>query len=239
MTMHDELEALADRSAELQAQHPTAPRPRTLEEIIAACAAVATVPEGAWEAEQERMRAGEARDELEATVPRKLAWARFSSAGELTLTPEGGRVATPSGIAQSRAAVRCAHVVWMGPPGAGKSSLGVAALRAWVAGARRPAMFVAAHHLATARIQHAAGRGEAPLVIRAVAAPLLLIDDLGQGNATTTDAAADVIRDRVDQDKPLWITTGLTAQELTARYDGGAIRRIFERAMVVRVGERS
>ena len=209
---------------------------KTLEDIIAECAAIATVPEGAWEAEQQRMRLGEARDNLEATIPRLLAWARFSAQGDMTLTPDGVRVASPAMVARSLASVRCAHVVWMGDPGAGKSSLAVASLRRWVSGSHRPAMFVAAHHLATARIQHAAGRGEAPLVARAIAAPLLLIDDLGQGNTTATDAVSDVIRDRVDQDKPLWITTGLTAQELMARYDGGALRRIFERAMIVRVG---
>ena len=209
---------------------------KTIEEIIADCASFATVPEGAWESEQRRMQLEEARDNLESTIPRALTWAWFTKHGRLTLTPDGQSVANDEAVRRSIDAVRCDHVVWMGPPGAGKSSLAVASLRRWVSGSSRAAMFIAAHHLATARIQHAAGRGEAPAVARAIAAPMLLIDDLGAGNATATDAASDVIRDRVDQGKPLWITTGLTAQELAARYDGGAIRRIFERAMVVKVG---
>jgi DNA replication protein DnaC len=96
-------------------------------------------------------------------------------------------------------------------------------------------MFGRAHHLGTARIQQRAGSGEAPIVARAIAAPLLLIDDLGAEAQTQNNAIADVIRDRFDEEKPLWFTTGLTANEVAARYDGGAVRRIFERAMVIQL----
>jgi hypothetical protein len=202
---------------------------KTLEEIIADCAKIATVPDGTWEADQERLRREEVRDELEATIPRDLRWARFGA-------PElAGRVGGDRPIGRSQAAVRCAYVVWMGEPGVGKTSLAVAALRAWTRDARRAAMFGRAHHLGTARIQQRAGAGEAPVVARAIAAPLLLIDDLGAESQTQNSAIADVVRERFDEGKPLWITTGLTAQEVAARYDGGAVRRIFERAMVIQL----
>jgi DNA replication protein DnaC len=203
---------------------------KTLEEIIADCAKIATVPEGTWEADQERLRREEVRDELEATIPRDLRWARFN-APELAGRVVGG--ADP--VARSQAAVRCQYVVWMGHAGTGKTSLATAALRAWSRDAKRAAMFGRAHHLGTARIQQRAGSGEAPIVARAIAAPLLLIDDLGAEAQTQNNAIADVIRDRFDEEKPLWFTTGLTANEVAARYDGGAVRRIFERAMVIQL----
>ena len=208
--------------------------PKSLEEIIAECAKFA-VPEGAWEAEQARMRGTEVRDELESTIPAGLRWAMFVD-GTLRATPKGETIATPDAVRRSLAAIRCEHVVWMGAPGRGKSSLAVASLRLWVAKSNRAAMFAKSHHLATARIQNKAGQGDAPYVVRAIVAPLLLIDDLGSGGATANDAAPDVIRDRVDEGRPLWITTGMRRKELAARFDGGALRRVMERAMVIDLG---
>lgn len=202
---------------------------KSLETILAELAATTAVPDGSWEAEQARMRLHEVTDELEATIPGDLRWARFS-APELRARVGGSR-----SIAVSTAAVPRDHVVWLGPPGAGKSSLATAALRAWVAASKRAAMFGRAHHLGTARLQHRAGAGEAPYVARAIAAPLLLIDDLGAEAQTQNSAIADVIRDRVDEGKPLWITTGLEIDALKARYDGGAIRRMFERALLIQL----
>jgi DNA replication protein DnaC len=189
-------------------------------------------PDGEWEAEQARMRSHDVADALEATIPRGLAWARFGSQELAT------RVADREAIAASRTAVRADHVVWVGGSGTGKTSLAIAALRAWVLGSGRAAMFGRAHRLSVARIQHRAGGGEAPYVVECRTTPLLMLDDVGGRQGTVSDDApvSDVIRDRCDEDLPLWITTGLDAKALAARFDGGAVRRLFERSTIVKTG---
>ena len=188
-------------------------------------------PAGEWEAEQARMRSHDVAAALEATVPRGFAWARFRSQ-ELA-----ARIADREAIAASRTAARADHVVWLGGAGTGKSSLAIAALRAWVLGSGRAAMFGRSHRLSVARIQHRAGGGEAPYVVECRTTPLLMLDDVGGRHGTVSDDApiSDVIRDRCDEGLPLWITTGLDAKALAARFDGGAVRRLFERATIVTV----
>jgi DNA replication protein DnaC len=209
--------------------------PDSLLEVIAKCREVATVADDAWELEQARLRLEAARDDFDASLPRGLAWARFSSKAlpERVVGPGGAQDA----ITRSQHAVRCSNVLWYGPPAVGKSSLAAAAARAWVESTQRPALWVSAEKLVVARIQHRAGNGEAPLVTRAMSAPLVILDDLGAGGTHASDANGDVIRARVNNDLPLWITTGLEVEEMIARYDGGVVRRIYERAMRVKLGK--
>jgi hypothetical protein len=112
-------------------------------------------------------------------------------------------------------------------------------LRAWVAKHERAAMFVAAHRLGVARIQHPAGHGEAELVEAAMKAPLILLDDLGSERDFPTNPIPDVIVERHAQDLPTWVTTGLPREPLVARYGAGVVARLFERARVIHVGARS
>jgi DNA replication protein DnaC len=115
-------------------------------------------------------------------------------------------------------------VLLHGPSGSGKTSLAFACLRE-----RLPeAMWVSALRLGVARIQHSAGDGEAKLVAECIAAPLLLVDELGGENKTSNNAVKSVIFERYDRDLPTWVTTGFASKDLVAMYGDGALRRLTE-----------
>jgi DNA replication protein DnaC len=127
-------------------------------------------------------------------------------------------------------------VLFAGPAGSGKTSLAVACLRAspWPG-----AFFVGAKDLERARIEQQAGRGEAPLVQRSLAARLLLVDDLGQDKPSAVSAVEAVLLARHDASRTTWVTTGLTARELEERYGAGIARRLTEKktALVIRTSK--
>jgi DNA replication protein DnaC len=167
---------------------------------------------------------------LERTIPPAYQWSRFSA-------PELPMRVAPSAIAQAQASWRDPRVCLMGVSRAGKTSLAVAMLRQWVRSSERSAAFLRAYKLAGARLRHPAGHGEPEIVELALKAPLVLIDDLGCERDSPTNAVVDVIFERHDDGLPTWVTTGLTREQLLARYGLGVVARIFERARVVRVGE--
>ena len=47
--------------------------------------------------------------------------------------------------------------------------------------------------------------------------PLVLLDDMGNERDTTANALPDVIFARHADDRPLWVTTGLSRPQLEAR----------------------
>jgi hypothetical protein len=169
---------------------------------------------------------------LERSIPTAYSWATLD-APELP-----GRVYVPA-IGIGKIAYREPRVCLTGTTRAGKTSLAVAMLRAWVATYERAAMFVPAHRLGMARLQHPAGHGEAVLVEAAIEAPMVLLDDLGSERDFPTNPIADVIFERHAQDRPTWMTTGLTRESLVARYGAGVVARLFERARVIHVGARA
>ncbi|HET9045110.1 MAG TPA: ATP-binding protein [Burkholderiales bacterium] len=145
------------------------------------------------------------------------------------------------------------NMLLMGPTRAGKTTLAIAMLYAWVRAERRRrgAIFVAARDLSKARRRYRLGDGEAPLVERALAAPLLLLDDLGQEAEDRDGCISDVIYGRYDSHTPTWITSGIDlppgteddqlrgfAAALAARYDGGFVRRVLETGKPIRLGAR-
>lgn len=176
----------------------------------------------------------------EALVPRRYHWARpgVELAARCRPMRHDGSAAT---VAEALEAI-ARHpgvVVLRGPPGSGKTSLAVAALRAVRDRPRRDGStprvaFADAHQLGTARIQHAAGHGEAPYVAAAIGAELLLLDDLGQERQTQNNAVPDVILQRHADDVPTWVTTGEDWPQLAAKYGGGVARRLREGALVIR-----
>jgi hypothetical protein len=87
-----------------------------------------------------------------------------------------------------------------------------------------------------ARIQHLAGHGEPEIVESAMKVPLALLDDVGSERDTSGNALPDVIFERHAEDRPLWVTTGLTRPQLITRYGAGIVGRLFERSVVLQVG---
>jgi DNA replication protein DnaC len=168
---------------------------------------------------------------LKRSIPPTYAWATLD-APEL---PE--RVYAPA-IVIGQTVCHEPRVCLMGASRSGKTSLAVAMMRAWVVKQERPALFVAAHRLGMARLQHPAGHGEAELVETAMRAPLVLLDDLGSEREFTMSPVADVIFERHAQDLPTWITTGLARDPLVARYGAGVVARLFERARVISLSPR-
>jgi DNA replication protein DnaC len=182
-------------------------------------------------AEDDRHRRRQAIETLEETIPNLYKWARFK-APELAQRVAGDAV--KRGVAH--AIWRQPRLVFMGLSRAGKTSLAVACLRRWVRESGRAAGFFHAFELGTARIQHPAGHGEAELVAHAKTFPLALVDDLGSERDSQGNAVPDVILARNAEDRPLWVTTGLTREQIGVRYGTGILARLFERAMVIPVG---
>lgn len=156
-------------------------------------------------------------------------WARFEHP-DLAL-----RVPSKAAIAASRTAVGEPYVVWTGGSGRGKTALACAALRARIeSGCTRP-LYVAAWRLAVARARHPLGEGEPEIVNAAMRAELLLLDELGDQHQATS-AVPDVIYERESEGLPTWITTWMTAHDVTILFGSGIARRIFERAVIIDCG---
>jgi len=169
---------------------------------------------------------------LERTIPQAYRWASFDA-------PELSERVHAASVAIARSSSAEPRVCLMGVSRAGKTTLGVAMLRAWVARTERRATFVHAYRLGVARIQHPAGQGEPDIVETAMRAPLVLIDDLGGERDHAMNAVPDVLFERDAEGRATWVTTGLTREMLVKRYGLGVVARIFERATVIHVGARA
>lgn len=80
--------------------------------------------------------------------------------------------------------------------------------------------------LEMARRAHPLGQGDAPLVKEAMAADLLVLDDLGQETERGDTAIWDVVDSRYTAELPTVTTTGLTRAQLEDRYRAQFIRRL-------------
>ncbi len=130
-------------------------------------------------------------------------------------------------------------VVFVGPAGSGKTSLAVAMFQAHLASGRsgsHRSRFAHSYILSTARAQTKLGQGEAEAVEEAIGASLLLLDDIGNKPETVLSAVQDVVFNRHANERPTWFTTAFTQNELAVKYGDGTARRIYERALVVRLG---
>jgi len=173
-------------------------------------------------------RRKEALAALERTIPPAYRWASFAA-------PELPARVPPSSIGVGQSSWREPRLCVMGICRAGKTSLAVAMLRQWVVWSERAAAFLHAYRLGVARIQHPAGHGEPDIVELAMRAPLILLDDLGSERDHALSAVPDVIFERHAENRPTWVTTGLTRDQLVKRYGPGVVARIFERAKVIRL----
>lgn len=162
-----------------------------------------------------------------AGIPPRFAWSRLN-ASELSKRVLGSIDIENA----SKRILASANVVFAGQRGSGKTSLAIACMRA----TNTNAYFVRADRLAKVPIEHPAGHGEHPLVTRAKTCKLLVLDDLGNEADTKVSAVRDVIFERHDQNLALWVTTGLTREQIRQVYGEGIMRRILEGAYVVRLG---
>ncbi len=134
------------------------------------------------------------------------------------------------------------NLVLLGHTGCGKTLAAAALARRLIAEAESPAewrrarrlTFVDAARLALAREQCGLGQGEAPLIDRCLAAPLLVIDELG-----FLDKGTGVIEQVVDQRNkhrlPMVVTSGMTPPQLEGRYGTATARKLMEGARMVQV----
>jgi DNA replication protein DnaC len=119
-------------------------------------------------------------------------------------------------------------VTMYGRSGAGKSSLAAAMVRRVVeraaeghAWARRRVVgvrWIPAWALGEARSQHALGADEAPLVVAAMNATLLVLDDLGKEAPRKRDGVVHVLHARWSKDLPTYVTTELDAEAVARSY---------------------
>ncbi len=147
----------------------------------------------------------------------------------------------PAVIARCHEAIGAPTVAFLGPPGAGKTSLAAAMFRL-VSQAETDLRrlnghrWVSSHKLAKARAGQPLGEGEAPIVEMCMNASVLVLDELGGEDPRYASAVAEVLFERHEQAKPTWVTTGVGSKEIATRYGGGIARRVFEGAAVFRLG---
>ena len=133
------------------------------------------------------------------------------------------------------AALAC-NLTLQGETGAGKTSAANYAAISIIAAAAGAGdvLFINAFDLGLARRNSPLGE-EADLVKNAIAARVLVLDDVGSEPATQAEAMAYVVSKRHEAGDYLRtiLTTWMTADELVARYGAGVARRMLDRATVV------
>jgi DNA replication protein DnaC len=147
------------------------------------------------------------------------------------------RVRPTSAIAKAQSAIdaRALLIVLLGPAGAGKTSLGVALLLAIAAKIDTVGSFYSTFEISESRRQNRLGAGEAEAVKEAMEADALLLDELG-AEKTQDTAVHEIIRHRHDGEMVTIYTTGFTEEQITTKYGPAIARRIFEGAVVLRLG---
>ena len=138
-------------------------------------------------------------------------------------------------------------VVVHGPAGSGKTTLACAMLHSVIeAGANlacspdtfeqaKKARFAECYALSVARSEHGLGRDTPPEVAEAVAASVLVLDELGREDSRNRDVE-HVISTRYRENRPTIITTWLTPDGLRGRYDEGIYRRLCEGSVIIPIG---
>lgn len=115
--------------------------------------------------------------------------------------------------------------------GAGKTSLVAAMVRER---GRRSVMWTTARTIATASAYAKLGE-EPPILAAARAAGLLVVDELGTEADRFGATVADVIMDRHDLRRDVWVTTPHTGAQLAERYGAGLVRRLTDNGETLQI----
>jgi DNA replication protein DnaC len=181
-------------------------------------------------AKVERARAARARavNAASASIPASFA---FTRAG---LADSKVRACVRDHVALAKVTKAASGSEWLllrGEAGLGKSVC--AAAVAWSGAERGVALlWLDAFELANAVAR--APLGVEPRLVRdALAAPLLVVDDLGSETAVPTSPIAEVLHRRHARGARTIVTTWLDIGATEARYGSGIARRLYERAVVV------
>lgn len=208
------------------------------------CGELTTGGGACWECQQADLARERRRDDLRALDAALRTHApRYADASFRNLQALLARVTPPTAVQVApRKPADAPLVVLVGAPGAGKTTLGVAILRAYASEIPGVSRFIRAKQLGRARIEHRAGDGEPAIVEDAIGAAALMLDDVGaETHERTLNAVPDIVDERHVRmakggaPRPTIITTGLTREELVARYDAGFARRVLEGALVIRL----
>jgi DNA replication protein DnaC len=181
----------------------------------------------------ERTRSIEAREQARfESIPETFRWARFDATELPEYVPNA--VATQA----ARAAVGAPRVLLVGRTGMGKTSLAAAMMREWLGRhSLGVAFFAMGPTLARASWQHGFGKGEFDAMARALSATLLVLDELpSDAPPSGFSAIQTLIYERHAKGLPTWVTTWMSPKDVSARYDKGLTRRLFENAEVIDCG---
>lgn len=92
---------------------------------------------------------------------------------------------------------------------------------------RRDVMWTTARTIATASAYAKLGE-EPPILVAARGAGLLVVDELGTEADRFGATVADVVMDRHDLRRDVWVTTPHTGAQLAERYGAGLVRRLTD-----------
>jgi DNA replication protein DnaC len=170
-----------------------------------------------------------------ATIPVAFRWATFD-APELSERCKASDIRDARTFIDDLSGGRVRNVAFLGPAGAGKTSLACAGLRALLTEqVGFSGRFCGAVEICAAQRNSDYGRTCVELS-DAKRASLIVLDDIGQEFARDAEIITELVHSRHNESKPIIVTSWLEPNAIATRYGDGTARRILEHAAIVRVG---
>lgn len=170
--------------------------------------------------------------------PSHLEWAFVGGDALREALRSGGTARSADEIARSILAARRQNVTLLGPSGSGKTAMLTACART----VAPHVMYATAPDLLEAKAEQPFGAGPASIIAKAMATPLLVVDDFGHESPKRSNVVVRIIFKRFERGLGTWVATGLPdSNAVAAAYeDDGTARRLFQdrHALVIRLGHR-